>query len=347
MALGGLPLRARTTFAAPSMKVLIIRFSSIGDIILTSPVVRCLKQQTTGTEIHFLTKRAFAPLVEHSPFVDQLHVLEDDLGTVIRPLRKEKFDLVVDLHHNLRTKRVKMGLGRPAKSFPKLNYEKWVMVNLKKDILPRIHIVDRYLGTVEHLGVKNDGQGLDLFIPPESEVGPDLLPPAHRRGYIALCIGAGHATKRLPPHRLVELAQKLKGPLVVVGGPEDRATGRVISDAVGERVFDATGMFGLLGSASLIKQAMAVVAHDSGAMHMASAFQKPIASIWGNTIPEFGMGPYIPQHPERVLISEVKGLDCRPCSKIGFEKCPRGHFHCMEWQDLDAVAAWVNERAGL
>ena len=339
-------MQGGTTFAAPAMKVLIIRFSSIGDIILTSPVVRCLKQQVPDAEIHYLTKRAFAPLMEHAPYVDRVHVLEDNLRAVVGPLKKEKFDLVVDLHHNLRTKRVKMGLGRPARSFPKLNYEKWVMVNFKKNILPATHIVDRYLSTVEHLGVKNDGQGLDLFIPSEQEVAPGQLPATHRNGYVALCIGAGHATKQLPRHKLVELAGKLQGPLVVIGGPDDQATGRAIADAVGARAFDATGQFNLMGSASLIRQARAVVAHDSGAMHMASAFKRPIASIWGNTIPEFGMGPYIPQHPERVLISEVKGLDCRPCSKIGFNQCPRGHFHCMEWQDLDAVAQWVNERAG-
>lgn len=329
------------------MKVLVIRFSSIGDIILTSPVVRCLRKQRPDAEVHFLTKRAFAPLVEHSPYVDRVHVLEDNLHAVVGPLKKEKFDLVVDLHHNLRTKRVKMTLGRPAQSFSKLNYEKWVMVNLKKDILPRIHIVDRYLGTVEHLGVKNDGQGLDLFIPAEKEVRPEMLPESHRQGYIALCIGAGHFTKRLPEHRLIELAQMLEGPLVIAGGAEDQAIARAVSDAIGGRAFDATGKFDILGSASLIKQARAVVANDSGAMHMASAFSQHVASIWGNTIPEFGMSAYIPQHPERALISEVKGLDCRPCSKIGFEKCPRGHFHCMEWQDLDAVAAWVNERVGL
>lgn len=326
----------------PAMKVLLIRFSSIGDIILTSPVARCLKEQRPGTEVHFLTKRVFAPLVEHSPFVDRVHLLEESLGDVTRALRKEHFDLVVDLHHNLRTQRVKLALGRPSKSFPKLNFEKWVMVNFKKDILPRVHIVDRYLGTVAHLGVTNDGKGLDLFIPPGMEVAPDRLPASHRNGYTALCVGAGHFTKRLPPRRLIELAGKLQGPLAIIGGPDDRATGRAIADAVGARAFDATGKFDLLGSASLIRQARAVVAHDSGAMHIACAFQRPVASIWGNTIPGFGMGPYIPQHPGRVMISEVKGLDCRPCSKIGFAKCPRGHFHCMEWQDLDAVAAWVN-----
>ncbi|MBK9422090.1 MAG: glycosyltransferase family 9 protein [Flavobacteriales bacterium] len=321
------------------MKVLVIRFSSIGDIILTSPVLRCLKQQVPGVEVHYLTKHSFRSLVEHSPYVDRVHLMEADLRGVLPELKKEKFDLVVDLHHNMRTRRVKWALGAPAKNFPKLNFEKWLLVNLKKDRLPNIHIVDRYLSTVAHLGVKNDGQGLDLFIPPEKEVDLASFPASHRNGYIALCIGAGHYTKRLPQHKLIELAGKLKGPLVIVGGTDDQAVGRAIADAVGARAYDTTGKFDLSGSASLIRQANSVIAHDSGAMHVASAFRKNVVSVWGNTVPRFGMGPYIPQHPERVHISEVEGLDCRPCSKIGFNQCPRGHFRCMEKQDLDRIAS--------
>ncbi len=325
------------------MKVLVIRFSSIGDIILTSPVLRCLKQQLPGVEVHFLTKEQFRPLVESSPYVDRVHVIKGDDREFLSALRKEKFDLVVDLHHNLRTWRVKRALGVPAKSFPKLNWEKWLLVNFKKDRLPKVHIVDRYLKTVAHAGVKNDGQGLDLFIPSEKEVPLEILPEVFRNGYIALCIGAAHATKRLPPHKLIELAEKLKGPIVIIGGPGDKVVGRAIADAVGARVFDATGKYDVLGSASLIRQATSVIAHDSGAMHVASAFRKNVVSIWGNTVPEFGMGPYIPTHPERAHISEVLGLPCRPCSKIGFDQCPKGHFHCMEMQDLGQIVKWARE----
>lgn len=323
------------------MKVLVIRFSSIGDIILTSPVLRCIKQQVPGVEVHFLTKKSFRGLVEHSPYVDRVHVLEDSLGEAIRRLKLERYDLVVDLHHNLRTLRVKRALGATAKSFPKLNREKWLLVNFKIDKLPQIHIVDRYLGTVAHLGVKNDGQGLDLFIPPAQEVDLGALPAPHRSGYTALCIGAGHFTKRLPLHKLLELAAVLQGPLVIVGGPGDRSAGRAIADAVGARAYDATGKYDLMGSASLIRQADRVVAHDSGAMHVASAFKKHVASIWGNTVPAFGMGPYIPQHPDRIRLYEVQGLACRPCSKIGYDRCPKGHFRCMEQQDLGTIAAWA------
>lgn len=320
------------------MKILVIRFSSIGDIVLTSPVLRCLKQQVPGAEVHFLTKENFRSLVEHSPYVNKVHVVTDALGEVISHLKKERFDLIVDLHHNLRTWRVKRGLGVPAKSFPKLNYEKWLLVNFRRNALPATHIVDRYLSTVAHLGVKNDDKGLELFTPAEKEVPLSTLPDAHRTGYTALCIGGAHFSKRLPAHKLIELAQRLEGPVVVIGGPEDKVVARSISDAVGGRVLDATGKYDLLGSASLIRQARSVVAHDSGAMHVACAFQRPVVSVWGNTVPAFGMGPYQPQHPENVHIAEVLGLDCRPCSKIGFEHCPKGHFKCMEDQDLSQIA---------
>lgn len=324
------------------MKVLVLRFSSIGDIVLTSPVLRCLKEQVKDVHIHVATKEIFGDLVRYNPNVARVHVLKrgaqgDDLSGLIDELRVERFDAIIDLHHNLRTARVKRALGVKANSFAKLNIEKWLMVNFKMDRLPDQHIVDRYLGTVLHLGVKNDEKGLELFIPPEREVELTTLPPHHQRGYTALAIGAAHATKRLPPHKLIELAALIQGPIVVIGGKEDQEVARAIVSATGARVFDATGKYDILGSASLIRQAQRVIAHDSGAMHIACAFKRPVMSIWGNTIPGFGMGPYIPLHPERAGIAQVD-VGCRPCSKIGHDRCPQGHFRCMELQDLRMIA---------
>ncbi len=336
------------------MKLLVLRFSSIGDIVLTSPVLRCVKQQLKDVELHVATKATYADLVRFNPHVSKVHELHDDLGALIMQLKAERFDAIIDLHHNLRTARVKRALGVKAHSFPKLNIEKWLMVHFKMDRLPRKHIVDRYLSAVESLGVKNDRQGLDLFIPPDREVDPKTLPEAHQTGYTALAIGAAHATKRLPPHKLIELAALIEGPIVLIGGKEDTAVARSITSATGGRVFDATGSYDILGSASLLRQSRRVIAHDSGAMHIACAFAKTsagalaeapapphgiseVVSVWGNTIPAFGMGPYIPTHPERARIAEVS-VECRPCSKIGYERCPHGHFRCMEQQDLHAIA---------
>jgi ADP-heptose:LPS heptosyltransferase len=276
--------------------------------------------------------------------VDKVHVLGNDLGDLIRRLKAERFDHIVDLHHNLRTWKVKRALGVPATSFPKLNIEKWLLVNFSRDRMPRVHIVDRYMETVKHLGVKNDNKGLELFIPKDREVDLNTLPEMHRSGYVALAIGAAHATKRLPPFKLIELAQRIRGPIVLIGGPDDQAVARMIADAVGARAFDATGKYDLLGSASVIRQARSVIAHDSGAMHVACAFHRPVVSVWGNTVPLFGMGPYQPQHPEQAHTVEVPGLDCRPCSKIGHDKCPKGHFNCMEKQDIGRIASLVDQR---
>lgn len=324
------------------MKVLVLRFSSIGDIVLTSPVLRCLKKQLPGLELHVATKSAFADLLRYSPYVDKVHELASDVPDLLRRLKAENFDEVIDLHHNLRTARIKRALGARAKSFNKLNIEKWLLVNMKVDRMPDLHIVDRYMATVEHLGVKNDDMGLELFIPDDRRVDTNSLPGLGGRAFTAMAIGAAHFTKRLPEHRLIELAGAIKGPIVLIGGSEDQAIARRIASSIGGRVHDATGKYDILGSASLIAQARGVVANDSGAMHIAAAFNKPLTSIWGNTVPKFGMGPYMPQHPERAGIAEVNGLKCRPCSKIGHDRCPLGHFHCMELQDLDEIAGSMN-----
>jgi ADP-heptose:LPS heptosyltransferase len=153
-----------------------------------------------------------------------------------------------------------------------------------------------------------------------------------------LAIGAAHGTKRLPTHKLLELCQAVEGPIVLIGGPEDLPVARQLASSIGGRLYNAAGRHDILGSAALIRGAQRVFAHDSGAMHIAAAFGKPLVSIWGSTVPAFGMSPYMPEHPERAHIAEVPGLACRPCSKIGFDRCPKGHFHCMELHDIPTLA---------
>jgi ADP-heptose:LPS heptosyltransferase len=324
------------------MKILIIRFSSIGDIVLTSPVARCVATQVAGAEVHFATKAAFSDLVRFDPHVTRVHAFSGDGGTFVRQLKHERFDLIVDLHASLRSRRYAWYLGAPTVRVPKHSAERWLRTTLRVDRLPRTHVVDRALQTVASLGVRNDQRGLALYIPPERALAAlASLPPSHAVGYTALAIGAAHATKRLPVHRLQELADQIDGPLVLVGGPADRAVAVQLATALGSRAHDAVGRHDLLGSAALIREAGVVVAHDSAAMHMAAAFGRPLVSIWGCTVPEFGMGPYAPAHPERVAIAQVEGLACRPCCTIGKRACPRGDFACMERQDTGAIAAAV------
>jgi ADP-heptose:LPS heptosyltransferase len=326
-------------------KFLIIRFSSIGDIVLTTPVVRCLKTQVEDAEVHFLTKKAFVSILANNPYVDKLHVLDDSLNETIKKLHEEEFDYIIDLHHNLRTLIVKNKLRLLAFSFNKLNIEKWLMVTCKINRLPNTHIVDRYLQTTK-LFVTNDEKGLDYYIAPGDELDTTQLPEPFRKGYIGFVIGAKHNTKKMPTGKIISLVNKLQLPVIILGGKEDIAEGDAIEKASDGFCFNACGKYNLGQSASLVKQATVIITHDTGLMHIAAAFKKKIVSLWGNTIPEFGMYPYMP-HPDSQII-EVKGLKCRPCSKIGYAKCPKKHFNCMNQMDendiVEAVKKMWNNR---
>ena len=179
-------------------KILIIRFSSIGDIVLTTPVVRCLKKKFGDqVEIHYLTKKQFVPLLMHNAYLSKIHQISENSKGILEDLRKENFDLVIDLHKNLRTIILKLKLGKKSYSFEKLNIKKWLLVNLRIDLLPKKHIVDRYMDTIANLAVNNDGLGLDFFVPQEKEKVLTILPPAYiSSGYIALAPGGTYKGKR-------------------------------------------------------------------------------------------------------------------------------------------------------
>jgi len=324
-------------------KFLIIRFSSIGDIVLTSPVVRCLKQQVPGAEIHFLTKESYRGLVNANPYIDKVQVLGSSWDLMMHQLQYEGYDYIIDLHHNLRTLRIKKAL-KTAKhfSFNKLNIPKWLLTALKINRLPNVHIVDRYMDTLKELDVVNDGKGLDYFLPGKDKIKETDLPISHIYGYVGVVIGAALNTKKMPVHKLQQLCAGIQFPVVLLGGPEDRIAGEEIASVDPIKIYNACGKFSLNESADLVQRSKVIVTHDTGLMHIAAAFHKPIISIWGNTVPAFGMGPYYGNNPVTQFQSEVTNLRCRPCSKIGYNKCPKGHFKCMELQDIDQLSSMIS-----
>ena len=315
------------------MKFLIVRFSSIGDIVLTTPVIRCLKQQIPDAEVHFLVKDGFRSVVEHNPYIDKLHVLAHSWELMIEELKPENYDYIIDLHHNVKTLRLKKELGVKSFSFYKLNVQKYIYTSLKINILPRVHIVDRYLDTVKSFNVTNDGAGLDYFIPEKDETKRQDIPASHYAGYIACVIGAAHGTKRWPVEKWKEFCRQMDHPIILLGGKEDVERGNEIASVDNVKVYNACGKFNLNESADLVKKSKAVISNDTGLMHIATAFKKPVISLWGNTVPSFGMTPY---YGNNFLSNgrpyddvQVHKLWCRPCSKIGYERCPLGHFKCM------------------
>ncbi|MDX2174612.1 MAG: glycosyltransferase family 9 protein [Bacteroidota bacterium] len=317
-------------------KILIIRFSSIGDIVLTTPVIRCAKQQLIGTEIHFVTKEAFKDTLINNPNIDKLITFKNDITEIYQLLKAENYDVIIDLHKNLRSLRLKQFLKTKSYSFDKLNLKKFLAVNFKlKNSLPNKHIVERYFEAIANIGVKSDGKGLDYFLNEKDKVNcPDLFFKVQPAKFIALVIGGSYFTKQIPLNKLKEICKNSKLPIVLMGGKSDT----IIADELLKsfpNLINACGNFTLNQSASIISQAEWVITSDTGLMHIAAAFNKKIISVWGNTIPEFGMGPYLPNAENKIL--EIKNLSCRPCSKLGYKKCPKGHFKCMNEIDFGIV----------
>lgn len=321
-------------------KILVIRFSSIGDIVLTTPVIRCVKNQIHEAEIHVLTKKKFSGLYKTNPYVNKVYEYDDSLKKNIQELKLENYDFVVDLQKNKRSMRVTRALRCQHASFPKLNVKKFLLSTFKINLMPDIHIVDRYFKAVEKLGVKNDNQGLDFFIAEKNHYPLTDLPDDFRNGYYAFVIGGTYKTKILPAVKIVEILKKINKPVVLLGGPDDveRAEEICSNHKVSDyQVLNLVGKINLEQSASIVKNADSVLTNDTGLMHIAAAFHKNIVSVWGNTVPELGMYPYLPKEPEKCHIVECKDVRCRPCSKLGFKECPKNHFRCMMEIDVDEV----------
>jgi len=322
-------------------KFLIIRFSSIGDIVLTSPVVRCLKAQFPESEVHYLTKLRNSDLLQANPYIDKIHLLDVSLSETIQKLKAEKFDYVIDLHNNIRSLRVKFGIRAKSYTFNKLNIRKLLLTRFQFNLMPKGHIVDRNLETLRCFHITDDGRGLDYFIPEDDEFPIDVLPESFRNGYVALVLAGTYSTKKMPVEKYRRLISESKFQFVLLGGKSEKIMAASILAWKTGNVADFTGQLRINQSASLVKNARLVIANDTGLMHIAAAYHKKILSVWGNTSPELGMYPYLPGNGSEIL--EVKGLSCRPCSKLGYHECPKKHFRCMNDLPEDRIIEWVKK----
>lgn len=334
------------------MKILVIRLSSIGDVVLTSPIVRCL-HQIEGVEVHFMVKSAFTSVVSHNPYITKV-IPYDGLTPELREtLRQEHYDRVIDLQRNARSRSICRSVAQPRTTFPKQNFARWLYVTLKRPLIPITPVVDRYFRALRGLGVKNDGMGLDFFFEhqdlPRTEAAQALKNSASAeqlqrlshptRPYVVIVVGANHTTKTIPPSFIHYLASGIQADVVLIGGKGDRE--RLGNEHLSwpDHVINLCGTTSISQSAYLMKHARMVISPDTGMMHIATALQVRMVVVWGNTTPLLGFAPYLPQEaPDGLVVSmQVDGLSCQPCSKLGKKKCPRGHFRCMKdqpWQQL-------------
>jgi lipopolysaccharide heptosyltransferase II len=316
-------------------RILILRLSSIGDIILSSFFIRLVAQSFPNSKIDFVIKEQFADLIKYNPNLNHVYYVKPEQGyaqlyQLRNELKNNKYNMVFDLHNNLRTRFLLTGLSKSKTWRIKKNKTVrallvWFKINGYKEIKS---IPIRYLETGKEVGINDDMNGLELFWDNQTE--EKLIkeyPFLENDRYIALAPGAAHYTKKWPIEYFMELVdiitEKRNERLVILGGLTDVDDGMELE--LNDRVINLTGKLSLLESAIAIKNAKVLVSNDSGVMHMATAVKTPVLAIFGSTVEELGFFPFRSKH----CVIQNEGLKCRPCSHIGKNYCPKGHFRCM------------------
>ena len=327
-------------------KTVVFRLSSIGDIILSSPLVRVLRKATgSDSRIDFVVMKQYAELVRYNHHLSVVHEYDPETGfeglqNLAKELYAEHYSLAIDIHDSIRTKILRAAC-RPKEVvvIDKRKMERWLLVNLKRNAYEGIvSVADRYIETVTKYGLTNDDKGLEIFIPDTTlfEVSGKMASLRLNRfeKVVGICPGSKHFTKRWQKEKFADIAvrcaKELNAKILLFGGPSETNDCDFVEAAVSKMVgpdcvTSYAGTFSLLETAAALEFCDVVVTNDSGLMHLAAAKQKKIVAIFGSTTREFGFAPYGTQ----AAVVENTGLDCRPCSHIGRRSCPKEHFKCM------------------
>ncbi len=328
-------------------KILVVRLSSIGDIILTTPLLRSVKNAFPHSSVTFVIKKQYSALLASSPYIDELIEFDQASGKkglkeIRDQLTTRNFDLYLDIHKNWRSLYLRKGLPFvKTTTYSKLIFKRsmliWFKINLYKTVKP---VYERYFDTVKHLGLKYDGRGTEIRFPEGDllKVKELLVKAGYTEGrpIVVICPSATYFNKRWKPDGFIETARFLlheKGAFIVVhGGKEDRPLCSMISSSIGEGSLSMAGMLSLSESAALLSMARLAIANDSGLLHMAQSQKTPVVGIYGPTTRELGYFPV----PENSTVIETS-ISCRPCTHNGLNYCPRKHFRCMNDIHADRV----------
>ncbi|HUF35752.1 MAG TPA: lipopolysaccharide heptosyltransferase II [Gemmatimonadales bacterium] len=334
-----------------SPDILVVRFSAIGDILLTTPLLRAIRTRHPGARIAFLTKERFAPLLSDNPNLNEVIGIreEDGIGAIARAIRGVRYSHLLDLHGNLRTLGLRAMVRGPWRGFSKRRLERQVLISTKRDLYRSdLPMAERYFEAAADLDVDIDGEPPDFFVSPKAEARAErrlvALGVGPGRALVAIAPGAAHPTKCWPTDGWVRLVRRLLSTgaqVAIVGGPEDAEVAKAIVAGVRarlgseeeSRVASTAGLLGLQESGAVIMRAAALVSGDTGAMHMATGVGTPVVALFGPTVRQFGFFPY---RAKRAAVVELP-LDCRPCSAQGGPSCPLGHHRCLRAIAPDTV----------
>ena len=304
-------------------KILVIRLSAMGDIVLTTPVIRALNQQLKA-KIDFLTKPQYVSLLEGNTYINRIFSLNDKVDF----LQKNKYDYVVDLQNNLRSWKIRNKIQTKSFVFNKKSLRRYLLIYFGIDLLKN-HVVDRYFATVASLNVVNDNQGLDFNV--SSSIKPEFNTS---QSYIAWCIGGTHNPKKLSAKQITQVVSKLKVPVVLLGGNNDLDIAEeIINNVECKSVYNFCGKLSVQESSYLIKKSKMLLTNDTGMIHIASALKMPIISFWGCTKPSLGFTPYMTDPSSIKIISKRSP---KPCSKHG-RHCKYGKNGCIKEIDPQLI----------
>jgi ADP-heptose:LPS heptosyltransferase len=303
--------------------ILIIRLSSLGDILLTTPVIRSLKKKFPNLQIDFILREEYKDLLKFNPYINRLFLFrKSDNDNLINDLKGLHYDLVIDLQNNLRTRKLRNSVkAKSIKKFNKKSVDKFLLVKFKINRLKNTQQIPfRYADTLGNFQL--DENGLDLFTG-----NIETTISKNENKYIGFAPGSRHFTKMWPKEYYVELGKKLNEngfAVVLFGGKDDKDICRKIENEL-NNVVNLSNNDKILTTAVNMNECLAIVCNDSGLMHAACAVKTPVLAVYGSTVQEFGFTPF----KNKYLIIENNNLSCRPCSHIGRNNCPEKHFKCM------------------
>ncbi len=323
--------------------ILAVRLSAIGDILLTTPLLRAIRTRHPGARIAVLTKQQYVPLLSDNPNVNEVFGMEsqESLRRVAERIREVRYTHLLDLHGNLRTLALRRLAPGRWSTFSKRRIPRAAMIVTKRNFYGgESSMAERYFEAAAGLDVRPDGEPPEFSLAPEIEERIDArlreLGLGGGPALVALAPGAAHATKRWPALHWIELAKLLRdtgAELVVLGGPDDAKLGQVIASTVGAGAASLAGALELQETGAVINRSAALISGDTGVMHMATGVGTPVVALFGPTVREFGFFPY---RTKRGVVLELT-LGCRPCSAHGGSRCPLGHHRCMRDIPADAV----------
>ncbi|MDA3883591.1 MAG: lipopolysaccharide heptosyltransferase II [Bacteroidales bacterium] len=327
--------------------IVIFRLSSIGDIILTSALVRCLRSTYPDAKIDFVVKRQFKHITELMPEIDTIHTFNSDGGfsellSLRTKLASKKYDVMLDIHKNWRSAFIRNTIGaRRVYTFNKHTFKRYLMIRFKIDAYNIVRPVYlRFVDAAQKLGVVYDDKKTGLAIPAETQKHVDNYLEDHgikpHKPLVVLCPGASFYNKEWQKEKFLELAQIIitqkNMQVVLLGGSKEQETCTYIATTINQKILSVAGQFNLKESAALLNRAQATVANDTGMLHMSEALKVPVVGIYGPTVRQFGYFPVL----AKSKVARVE-LACRPCTKMGMNTCPKETFDCTQKISVSSV----------